>query len=72
MQEICYCGWFGALTDREPVLDKFGERALRCPDCGHLDDLRWLPDDVRRIVLDQARQRQPTTANDKVASMVAD
>lgn len=59
MQEICYCGWFGQLTDRAPIRDERGDWALRCPACGHLDDLRWLPDDIRQLVLKMAGQRHP-------------
>lgn len=41
---------------REPVLDH-GEWVLRCPECGHLDRLRWLSDEARPLVLGLARRR---------------
>ncbi len=41
---------------REPVLND-GEWVLRCPECGHLDRLRWLSDEARPLVLGLARRR---------------
>ena len=41
---------------REPVLED-GEWVLRCPECGHLDRLRWLSDEARPLVLGLARRR---------------
>ncbi len=52
MREACRCGRVDDLENREPVLDSDGERALRCPGCGHLDYLRWLPNDIRLLVLE--------------------
>lgn len=48
MLEACYCGRMGELEDREPVTTADGEKALRCPECGHMDYLKWLlePDRV--------------------------
>ena len=31
MQEACYCGRYGDIRDREPVLDGDGRRALSVP-----------------------------------------
>lgn len=61
MQEVCYCGRTGEIEEREPVRDG-GEMALRCPDCGHLDHLRWLPEDARRLVLAEAERRRLSAA----------
>lgn len=52
MKEDCFCGGGDDLEYREPVLDGNGERALRCPGCGDLDYLRWLPNDIRLLVLE--------------------
>ncbi|MCA1715599.1 MAG: hypothetical protein LC781_01650 [Actinobacteria bacterium] len=52
MKEACLCGSADDFENREPVLDKDGERALRCPGCGHLEYLRWLPNDIRLLVLE--------------------
>lgn len=52
MKEACLCGSANDLEHREPVLDGDGERALRCPGCGHLEYLRWLPNDIRLLVLE--------------------
>jgi hypothetical protein len=57
MREICYCGRRGEAKGREPIGDSGGERPLRCPNCGHLDYLVWLPEDVRTLVLDEAERR---------------
>jgi hypothetical protein len=51
MKADCFCGGENDLEYREPVLDSDGERALRCPGCGHLEYLRWLPNDIRLLVL---------------------
>jgi uncharacterized C2H2 Zn-finger protein len=56
MKESCYCGRVGELEDRVPVLD--GYEVLRCPKCGHLDRLEWLPEDARRPVLEEAHARK--------------
>jgi uncharacterized C2H2 Zn-finger protein len=56
MKESCYCGRVGELEDRVPVLD--GYEVLRCPKCGHLDRLEWLPEDARRPVLAEAHARK--------------
>jgi len=62
MKEACFCGRVDDLENREPVLDRDGERALRCSGCGHLDYLRWLPSDVRLLVLREADERRPDSA----------
>ena len=51
MREACFCGRVGEIENREPFTSGNGDRALRCSGCGHLDHLRWLPDDVRLLVL---------------------
>lgn len=58
MREACFCGRNGDLEDRELVYLGHGEHALRCPDCGHLDDLSWLDRDARERVLEEAARRQ--------------
>jgi len=57
MQEVCYCGRRGEIEDRQVVRDGGGSRALRCPDCGHLDHLSWLPADARDLTLAEAKRR---------------
>lgn len=52
MKEDCFCGGENDLEYREPVFDRDGERALRCPGCGHMEYLRWLPNDIRLLVLE--------------------
>jgi hypothetical protein len=58
MRESCFCGWDGELEDREPVLDSRGRWILRCPDCGHLDDLGWLLEEAALMVWGEARHRR--------------
>ncbi len=66
MLEACFCGRTGEIEDREPVLTGDGARALRCPECGQLDSLNWLPDEARRDVIEEAERRvlvgQPLSA----------
>ena len=62
MPEICYCGRAGEIEDREPVTESDGVQALRCPDCGHLDNLAWLSEEARTRVLERAARRQPKAA----------
>lgn len=57
MREVCFCGRAGRLEDREPVLDDSCRWALRCPDCGHLDDLRWLSWEASLMVWGEAKRR---------------
>jgi len=57
MKELCFCGREAALEDRLPV-SIGGTTALRCPRCGHLDDLTWLPDTARRSLLNRAQERR--------------
>ena len=54
VRESCECGGeqFGY---REPVLFD-GEWVLRCPECGHLNRLRWLSEEARPLMLGLARQ----------------
>lgn len=56
MREVCYCGRTGEIEDRQPVADE-GTGVLQCPDCGHRDDLAWLPELARRSVLAEAERR---------------
>ena len=58
MRETCFCGRAGDVEDREPVYLGDGDHALRCPVCGHLDDLSWLNRDARERVLEEAARRQ--------------
>jgi hypothetical protein len=62
VRESCYCGRTGEIEDREPVAAEGGGRALRCPDCGHLDLLDWLPEEDRRHVFEEAESRQTRAA----------
>ena len=56
VRERCGCGGEEEFQYREAVLDD-GEWVLRCPECGHLDRLRWLSDETRSLVLGMARRR---------------
>ena len=58
MKESCFCGRVGELEDRTPVLDGDGCEILRCPKCGHLDRLEWLPEDARQSVLEERHSRK--------------
>lgn len=57
MREACYCGRTGEIEDREPVSDGADVSALRCPDCGHLDRLIWLPEHARLRTFEEAAGR---------------
>jgi len=57
VRENCDCGGEEFEEYREAVLDD-GEWVLRCPECGHLDRLRWLSDEARPLVLAVARRRR--------------
>jgi hypothetical protein len=59
MKEVCFCGNVDDLENREPVLDRDGEQALQCSGCGHLDYLRWLPNDIRLLVLEDEFNLDP-------------
>ena len=58
MLESCYCGRTGEIEDREPVATGGGGRALRCPDCGHLERLDRLPEEARQHAFEEAESRQ--------------
>jgi hypothetical protein len=57
MLESCFCGRSGELEDRKPVLDATGRWLLRCPSCGHLDDLGWLNEEAALMIWGEARRR---------------
>jgi hypothetical protein len=57
LRESCDCGGEQEFEYREPVLDD-GEWVLRCPECGHLDRLRWLSEEARPLVLAVAQRRR--------------
>lgn len=57
MLEVCFCGRIGDVRDREPVLDEGGKWLLKCRDCGHLDDLGWLPGEAGFLVWGEAREQ---------------
>src|ERR687893_4283 len=54
VRESCGCGGEEEFQYREAVLDA-GQWVLRCPECGHLDRLLWLPDEARSLMLGLAR-----------------
>ncbi|HEX4992594.1 MAG TPA: hypothetical protein VFV45_05125, partial [Rubrobacteraceae bacterium] len=58
MKEACYCGRTGEVEDPEPVYLGDGEHALRCPDCGHLEDLHCLSRDARETILEEPALRR--------------
>ena len=57
VRESCDCGGEEEFQYREAVLDA-GQWVLRCPECGHLDRLLWLPDEARSLMLGLARRRK--------------
>jgi hypothetical protein len=58
VRESCDCGDEEKEFEyREAVLED-GEWVLRCPECGHLDRLRWLSEEARPLVLAVARRRR--------------
>ncbi len=56
LRESCDCGG-EEFEYRLPLLND-GEWVLRCPECGHLDRLRWLSDEARPLVLAVAQRRR--------------
>ena len=56
VRESCDCGGEEEFQYREAVLDD-GEWVLRCPECGHLDRLRWFSEESRTLLLGMARRR---------------
>ncbi len=56
VRESCHCGG-EEFQYREAVLDD-GEWVLRCPECGHLDRLRWLSEESRSLMVGLARRRR--------------
>jgi len=67
VRESCDCGGEEEFEYREAVLDD-GQWVLRCPECGHLDRLRWLSDEARPLVLAVARRRKRLLLRRKVRS----
>ena len=57
MLEGCYCGRTGEIEDREPAVTGDAGGALRCPDCGHLERLDWLPEEAGRHAFEEAESR---------------
>ncbi len=57
VREGCDCGSETEFQYREAVLDD-GEWVLRCPECGHLDRLRWLSEESRALLVGLARRRK--------------
>jgi hypothetical protein len=57
VRESCGCGGEEEFQYREAVLDA-GQWVLRCPECGHLDRLLWLPDEAQSLMLGLARRRK--------------
>jgi hypothetical protein len=58
MQETCpQCGRRSDVEDRDPVWSDSAEtEALRCPECGQLDELLWISDeDSPRLVFAEAK-----------------
>lgn len=54
MQEACYCGRVGEVEDRRPVVLGDGRSGLACPECGHTDDLEWMPEEARKLLVEKA------------------
>lgn len=64
MQEACYCGRSGDIRDRNPLMDSNGIRTLECPDCGHADYLRWLPEETSLLLWEEAKRRREMFADE--------
>lgn len=62
MREACYCGRTGEIEDREPVAMGHTKQALRCPECGHLDSLDWLPEDARMLLIEKVERKRRQVA----------
>ena len=58
MKESCFCGRTGDVEDREPILDGDGRSVLHCPDCGHVDHLRWLSEENDFLLWGEAMRRR--------------
>ena len=58
MRETCYCGRTDDLRNRELILDGDGRWALKCPDCGHVDYLEWLPEEAAFLLWGEAKGRR--------------
>lgn len=65
MTESCFCGRTGDMEEREPVLNGDGYRALQCPECGHVDDLLWLPEESRLLLWEEATRRSGALTDEK-------
>ncbi len=65
MQESCFCGRTGEVEQREPVLNGDGYRALQCPECGHVDDLLWVPQDSRLLLWEEVIRRREMFADEE-------
>lgn len=62
MHEACFCGWTGALAEREPTYLGDGDWGLTCPRCGHLDRLAGWPTAAREALVAEARRREAPVA----------
>lgn len=58
MREICFCGRAGEIEDRELVSLEGGERALRCPECGHTDPVKWTSVEKHAEIFEEAAERE--------------
>jgi hypothetical protein len=58
MHEACFCGWSGALAEREPTYLGDGDWGLACPRCDHLDRLELWPAAAREALIAEARRRR--------------
>jgi hypothetical protein len=71
MRETCFCGWTGDVADREPIRTRDGDWVLACPQCGHTDDMHWLPVAARAGVITDARRRASSRAMAQCADISA-
>ena len=65
MKESCFCGRTGEVEDREPVLNDDGQRVLRCSECGHVDDLRWLSEEACLLIWEEAFRRHEGSSEEQ-------
>ncbi len=67
MKELCFRGRTDEVEDREPILNSDGRRVLRYPSeaCGHVDELRWLPEADGRLLWEKAIRRHERSSEEQ-------
>ncbi|MBA2276459.1 MAG: hypothetical protein H0W06_01735 [Chloroflexia bacterium] len=62
MREVCICGRYGDVEDRDPVPGPVGDIGLKCPNCDHIDDLGWLAAREQAAIWAEVRRRYEANA----------